>query len=155
MKTKNILISFVIIMLVGLIAIALWQNPKLKRLILEDRNVRMTTKITLSDFMTEEQYQSALKTQEKLHALIREGRAYEKKGDNKIAIEKYSQALQITKGYALEGMVRSRLAECYEDIGDYKNALEQVEEILRLQISDIGRNEVLQQRERLLKKIEE
>ena len=77
--------------------------------------------------MTEEEYQQVLHRHDRFHAIIRAGDEFMESKQYEKALKNYLQAFDSAKGSSLEGIARGQLADLYERMGRYKDALEHVE----------------------------
>jgi len=81
---------------------------------------------SLPSKMSQEEYATALRVQDKIHGLIRQASSSEEKGDYQSALEYYLRAYEINKCGGLIAVCRGGLADNYEALGKYNEALDNV-----------------------------
>jgi tetratricopeptide (TPR) repeat protein len=104
--------------------------------------------------MTSDQYQRVLKKQNAIHLYLQRAFQHEKQEQSKLALENYLKAYEIDQCAGLVAVCRGGLADNYEALGNYKEALGHVEWFLKeLKPAEPLYAETVAARERLLRKI--
>ncbi len=92
---------------------------------------------------------------EKYYELLHRGEQLSRDGNNQEALKLYQRALGLAKNKNGEAVARGAIIRLYEKIGDYGEALQEVEWFLARDLTAPGRRHYEAARQRLLQKIEE